>query len=423
MRRPAVILCMILIAVSYISTSGKNIVYDTAPDYITGIIKDKTEKDKYIEYLVDDIIVRCNSDINSFNTGDVVQVSGEYENMNDMVYDDFNYGRYLKSCGIDGYIKCSTIDKVGEDTFYVFIEKIRKTIREENRFLYKEKSDFLNSMLIGEKEFMNEEDERLFSRTGVSHIIAISGMHISILCVLIEFTGKILDRRYTLIISDIMIFIYFFVAGGTPSVGRAAAAAFLSHICFFYDVRRDGINTLGFIASIMIIMNEYVIYNTGFQLSFLAAFSIIYFYPIINGILKIPILSVTLSANIMTLPIIVYLFDGISVLSAIANILAVPFVASIVYMDIVSIIFSAISIIELGQIIAFINSSLIDFIYFLLDCVDKIWFSYIEFDKLGFSFIRIYYIIVCLGIKFYGFKVIGEQKNGLQGYCCKSKSE
>ena len=172
----------------------------------------------------------------------------------------------------------------------------------------------------------------------------------------------------------------------------------------------------------MIISNLYVIYNTGFQLSFLATLSILYFYPIIKEKVGISSIALTISANILTLPIIVYVFDGISLLSIVANVLAVPFVSVVVYIDILSLLIMKLNVF-LAEIIAFINSIIIDLIYFILDFVDRIWFSYIEFDKLGFSFILIYYIIIFLGMKFYEMKVIREQKNGLQGYYYENKTE
>lgn len=124
----------------------------------------------------------------------------------------------------------------------------------------------------------------------------------------------------------------------------------------------------------------------------------------------------------MTLPIIVYSFDGISILSVISNVLAVPFVAFVVYIDVASIfLFEIFPFI--ASIVAGLNSVIITIIYFILEKVDEIWFSYIQFTQLDFSFLVIYYIIIILGIIYYEIKVVEEQRNGLQGYYRRNETE
>ena len=262
----------------------------------------------------------------------------------------------------------------------------------------------------------------MFSRTGVSHIIAVSGLHVGILCTLVGFIGRRINIAFNMVIVNIVLFIYFYIAGGSPSIGRAVVSSVFADICFVVDRKRDGISTLAIIASVMIFLNPFVIYNTGFQLSFLATFSIVYFYPIINKRIKFSATSVTIAANIMTLPIIVYSFDGISILSVISNVLAVPFVAFVVYIDVASIfLFEIFPFI--ASIVAGLNSVIITIIYFILEKVDEIWFSYIQFTQLDFSFLVIYYIIIILGIIYYEIKVVEEQRNGLQGYYRRNETE
>ena len=316
----------------------------------------------------------------------------------------------------------SDCKKVGISKPYKLIGKIREYIKDTNAYLYKDKSDFINSMLLGDKDLMSDEDKRMFSRTGVSHIIAVSGLHVGILCTLAGFMGRRINIAFNMVVVNIVLFIYFYIAGGSPSIGRAVVSSVFADICFVLDRKRDGISTLSIIASVMIFLNPFVIYNTGFQLSFLATFSIVYFYPIINKRIKFSAASVTIAANIMTLPIIVYSFDGISILSVISNVLAVPFVAFVVYIDVASIfLFEIFPFI--ASIVAGLNSVIITIIYFILEKVDEIWFSYIQFTQLDFSFLVIYYIIISLGIIYYEIKVVEEQRNGLQGYYRRNETE
>ena len=422
MRRPMLILCIILIVISFVYTSLTDINSEEGKCYIEGVVTNIEESERGIKYRINDALIMDYNMNKKYRIGDILSVDGEKKDLSDLTFDDFNYGRYLKSKGINKSITAKKIEIVGYDRLYLIIGNIKEYIREGNRFLYKEKSDFINSMIIGEREFIRDEDDRLFSRTGVSHILAISGMHISILCALISMLSFITGKRINILLSTVFLSVYYFVSGGSVSVGRAVLSFFMYNICFFIDRKNDGINTLSAIASAMIISNFYVIYNTGFQLSFLATLSILYFYPKIKEIVKLSSMALTISANILTLPVIVYVFDGISVLSAVSNVLAVPFVSIIVYIDIISLLIMKLNVF-LSEIIAVINYIIIDIIYFILDFVDGIWFSYVEFDKLGFSFVLIYYIIIFLGMKFYEIKVIREQKNGLQGYYYENKTE
>ncbi|WP_300281887.1 ComEC/Rec2 family competence protein [Peptacetobacter sp.] len=375
----------------------------------------KKEKDRYNQYRVGKSIVNDYSKNSNIKTGDIIKVVGKNKPLSNMKFEDFYYGRYLKSTGIENYCNMYKYKKIGINKKYELIGNIRRYIRETNRYLYKDKSDFLNSMLIGEKELIKDEDKRMFSRTGISHIIAISGLHVSILCAFIGFLGRRINITFNMIILNLVLYLYIYIAGGSPSIIRAVLSSVFSNIAFFIDRRKDGVTTLMIIASAMIIYNPFILYNISFQLSFLATFSIVYFYPIINKKIKLSIVSITIAANIMTMPIIIYNFKGISLLSLISNIMVVPFISLVIYLDIISlVIFNLFPFISV--LISLFNSSIISYIHFILEKIDEIWFSYIRFTQLDFSFLIIYYIIISLGIIYYEIKVVEEQRNELQGY-------
>lgn len=423
-RRPTVILFFFILLISIFSTRGE--IVDTFESNqivnIKGTVISESKKDRYTQYRIGDCLVNDYSNNVNLDVGDIVEIKGKSKALSDMKFEDFNYGRYLKSTGVESYCSMINCKKVGISKPYKLIGIIREYIKDTNAYLYKDKSDFINSMILGEKNLMSDKDKRMFSRTGVSHIIAVSGLHVGILCTLVGFVGRRINIAFNMVIVNIVLFMYFYIAGGSPSIGRAIVSSIFSDICFIVDRKRDGISTLAIISSCMIFLNPFVIYNTGFQLSFLATFSIVYFYPIINKKIKFSAASVTIAANIMTLPIIVYSFDGISILSVVSNILAVPFVAFVVYIDVASIfLFKFLPFI--ASIVAGLNSVIISIIYFILEKVDEIWFSYIQFTQLDFSFLVIYYIIISLGIIYYEIKVVEEQRNGLQGYYRRNETE
>lgn len=85
---------------------------------------------------------------------------------------------------------------------------------------------------------------------------------------MVGFIGRRINIAFNMVIVNIVLFIYFYIAGGSPSIGRAVISSVFADICFVLDRKRDGISTLAIIASVMIFLNPFVIYNTGFQLSF-----------------------------------------------------------------------------------------------------------------------------------------------------------
>ena len=118
----------------------------------------------------------------------------------------------------------------------------------------------------------------MFTRTGTSHIIAISGFHTGILSgVIIFIMGKI-NKIYKLVSLSIIMFLYSTMVGNSPSIIRSIIFMILLYLSFFLDRKIDKISTLSFVGILFVINNPYIIYNVSFQLSFLATLSIIYFY-------------------------------------------------------------------------------------------------------------------------------------------------
>ncbi|MBY1535680.1 ComEC/Rec2 family competence protein, partial [Clostridioides difficile] len=165
-----------------------------------------------------------------------------------------------------------------------------------------------------------------------------------------------------------------------------------------------------------------VIYNVSFQLSFLATLSILIFYNKINSIIKLSMVSLTISSNILTLPIIYYTFKGIPLLSIIGNLIIVPFVGVIMYLSIASLIVFKVSVV-IAKIISFFNSTFIESIFFLLEKISNLSFAYINIENPKFYIVVIYYIGVFFYIFYIEGKEIKEQENELQGYYKECKRE
>lgn len=417
MRRPFLIIFIILLIVSFIytNTNAINTDYGNEDIEIIGIVKYKKEKERYNEYIVGKFVVRDYTKYKKIKVGSEIKLTGKFKDLNKMSYESFDYGRYLRSMGYKGLIYLKDYSIVGNNLMYEYIYKVKSYISNTIRYLYKTNSDFINSMMLGQKDDLSQNEKLMFTRTGTSHIIAISGLHTGILSGLIIFMMGKINKIYKLIVLSTMMFIYSAMVGNSPSIIRAIMFMISLYLSFFLDRKMDKISTLSFIGILFVINNPYIIYNISFQLSFLATLSIIYFYGYINNKLNIKIISLTLSANILTIPIIYYNFEGIPLVSILGNIIIVPFVGIIIYLAMLSLILFNINI-YISSIVVYINRFILETIYVLLERISNLDFAYIAIEEPKLYYVIIYYIIVFLYMIYKEAKTIKEQSHELQGY-------
>ena len=417
MRRPFLIIFIILLIVSFIytNTNAINTDYGNEDIEIIGIVKYKKEKERYNEYIVGKFVVRDYTKYKKIKVGSEIKLTGKFKDLNKMSYESFDYGRYLRSMGYKGLIYLKDYSIVGNNLMYEYIYKAKSYISNTIRYLYKTNSDFINSMMLGQKDDLSQNEKLMFTRTGTSHIIAISGLHTGILSGLIIFMMGKINKIYKLIVLSTMMFIYSTMVGNSPSIIRAIMFMISLYLSFFLDRKMDKISTLSFIGILFVINNPYIIYNISFQLSFLATLSIIYFYGYINNKLNIKIISLTLSANILTIPIIYYNFEGIPLVSILGNIIIVPFVGIIIYLAMLSLILLNINI-YISSIVVYINRFILETIYVLLEKISNLDFAYIAIEEPKLYYVIIYYIVVFLYMIYKEAKTIKEQSHELQGY-------
>ena len=417
MRRPLLLVFFIVIIISLIITNLENENEYETNKLITveGLIFEKVTKEKYTQYKLDNYLIKDYSKKVNINPGSVVKVTGKFKNYKDLKFEDFDYGRYLKSQGYEGTIDIKYYNVVKNNLFYSKLFNLKDKISKSIKYLYKDKSKFINSILIGEKENLDEDIKEIFSKTGVSHILALSGLHVSILILVIGCSLGKINRLYKLLIISIILWLYSIMVGQSPSIIRAIVCSIISYLSIFIHERADGVSSLSFIGTILVVSNPYIIYNISFQLSFLATLSIIYFYGYINSKIKFKLIALTLAANILTIPIVYLHFKNISLVSVISNVVVVPFLSIIIYISIISVIILPMSF-TLSKFMVIINIFIIDKINTILEVLYDLKFSYIEFEESNKFIVIIYYILVGIYMIYKEKKTIKEQKNGLQGY-------
>lgn len=199
-----------------------------------------------------------------------------------------------------------------------------------NSLLPEPQASLLNGILFGVKASMPKYLYQALIDTGTLHIIALSGMNISILANLTAKTTLFLGRKASSIITISLIVLFIIFVGASPSAVRAAIMGSLSLLSIYFGRQNWGLLSLFLASGIMIIFNFGLIKNISFQLSFLATLGILLAGKKLDRQNKKGLqnrlisflkdnLMLTLSAQLFTLPIILFNFRRLSLIAPIAN--------------------------------------------------------------------------------------------------------
>jgi len=327
------------------------------------------------------------------------------------IFEDFNYKNYLRKDNISAVIYYPDISTIKDNSplfnFYKKILNFKDQMREViNQDLSPPQSSILSAVILGDKKNISNEWKEKLNKTGVRHITAVSGMHIVILTsILMNFLIRIgFSRGKAFYFTIGFIFLYIILIGFPPSAVRAGIMAGLLLLAQKIGRMSQSQRGIIFAATIMLFQNPFLLKDdVGFQLSFLAVLGIGYALPIFQNWLKfIPenkylgikdILGMTFSAQIFTLPILIYNFGYISLISPLTNILIVPILPLIM---ISGFIFSLMGIFGqfLGWIFSFPAWFLLTYITKIIDLLYKISWASLELKVPWFYFMIFYSSLV-----------------------------
>ncbi len=225
------------------------------------------------------------------------------------------------------------------DTRLWMIQKI------DTQIVVKEASGFAKALLIGVKSDIDKNIIKAYTQLGIIHIIAISGMHLDIIFKnLVYVTGhlprKMFWRVLELVIVLITVWIYTFIAFASPSVVRASIFFSLFFIGTFFNQPKYTLNCIAGGILVILFFDLHAIYHIGLQLSYAAVIGIHLFYPVFYKMLPMDNtilnwmwsnLCITLSAQLTTLPILLFHFHQTSTLVIISNFIMVPLTTILLY--------------------------------------------------------------------------------------------
>lgn len=316
-----------------------------------------------------------------YHYGDVVEVSCQLQRPTPTP--EFDYDKYLARYGILTECKYPTVHllQTQQGTPAVaLIYQFRTWLQQRVRQLYPEPvASVFSGVIIGIQDDLSAETNDLFRRTGTIHILVVSGMHVMIIVTLFNrVTQRWLSARRRFVVLIILLSAFSILTGLSASVIRAALMGLVMPLAQMLGRPRQAHITLALIAALMTAHNPYILlYDVGFQLSFLATLGLIYIQPAIERLFKwLPrwfwireTVGTSVAAMIPTTPLILTQFGTFSAVSLLANIVVVPVSNAILFGGVASVLVSLGSI-QVAQ-----------------------WFGYALWQVLRFTFTYLHWLL------------------------------
>lgn len=388
------------------------------------IIEEKKEKEYKYVYVIqiksqDKIInnkkfilnVKKNSK-NKLEYGDKIEFIGEYRVAEGKRnYGGYDYSLYLKSKKIYGTFECNYLKVMSKNNRNT-IKKYIKNLLKEN--LSKEQAELCIGILLGDKSELSDGIQQNFKKSNLTHMIAVSGAHFSYVILLITYINKILKRkRLGQVITIISIILFMNITNNTASVVRAGTMSIMIILASIFHRKPDVWNNIAVSILVQMINNPYVIFDIGFQLSYAGVIGIILFYSTINNIIVqikdkmvqkeenriidyiIKSISITMSANVIIMPIIMLNFNTVSLTFVISNLLASPLLGIIIIISFI-LIFLSIFIKPLLKPFFYLLNLLLSLLLKITEICSKLPLSIIYVVTPNIVLIIIFYMIVIL---------------------------
>lgn len=375
---------LFLISVLYgnvVSNKYKNTYKDVNECYIVGIVVDDPKEDmNSLKYTVK--VISCDGKTmgykgtkvmikqktykgykSNINYGSLIRIqNGVFKDAEESRnYKGFNYREVLRSKKIYGIINVNSKDvSVSKErklnVYSLWINDLKKELNKKiYSFLSDDVANICVAILLGDKSNIDEEVINSFSDASLSHVLALSGMHINYIVTIVMYLFMFCGKRRENYITIIFIIFYSNLTGNSCSVMRAGIMVVYYMIAKLIHRRPDVYKGMCISCLIILINNPYAIKSMSFLLSFLATLSIILFqkkmqaiiFPNIkNKVLKFfkESISVSLSANILIMPILIISYHKVSFVFIISNVFISILLPLIIPLSIMCLIVSFVSL-------------------------------------------------------------------------------
>ena len=324
---------------------------DGQTDVITGVVEEESSYGKMFTVRVTDstllrkqtrIVLLCNGDEKPALYATVVAKVRLYA-----VEDEQSYyasqGAFVRAFPADYAEDDLVVIGSTETVAHRWMHRVRMSLLAPCReTLGNTESAVLAAVCFGERSFLDTATEEAFRGSGLSHLLVVSGLHVSMVALALRGLFRRLGRRWACLLTLVGVWLYAWLVGFSPSVLRAATMCSVWLVGQFLFCRSDGLSSLGLAAVVVLAMNPCAVWNVGCQLSFAATMGVLLLSPRLTPhfdiahdmpwwhrlwqFLRKTAVSgavVCLSALLFTLPIAAYHYDGFSLATVVSNVLAV----------------------------------------------------------------------------------------------------
>ncbi len=270
----------------------------------------------------------------------------------------FNYKKYLQHLGIEHQVRLTSqnyvLKEMPSTTVYGIAADLRTRITAQlKRNNFKEQElGIIQALLLGQRNDISEQTYTNYKDAGAVHILAVSGLHIGILLLLLEFLLSPLERlpngrKVKLFAIVLLLWGFALLAGLSASIIRAVTMFSFVAYALYLNRPTGTFNILALSMFFILLVNPMLLFQVGFQMSYAAVFAIVWIYPILQKLWSPKIwlfkyvwslLSVSMAAQLGVLPISLFYFHQFPALFFISNLTIIPFLGFILGLGIVVII-------------------------------------------------------------------------------------
>ena len=322
--------------------------------------------------------------------GDLISVAGELEEPErNRVFNGFDYKKYLYNKHIFYLMNANNISIMEKNSGLLFYFK--NLVMDRINSISKSKG-YIMTFILGDKSFIDNEVKESYQDNGISHLFAVSGMHISLFAGIMLFFLKRVSYNNYFNYGMVCLFLlfYLFLAGFPASLLRASVMFILFSINKVFNLKISNLNILFMVIITILFIDPFYLFDIGFQFSYLISGTLIMIRWKI-GVIKSKLkrsFYVSVVCFLVSFPICIYNFYGTNFMSVLFNLFYIPFVSIIVFpLSLITFVFPFLDSVLYYSIFVMERISLF---------ISSINFGYIIFPKVNFGVYFIYYIVIFL---------------------------
>lgn len=324
---------------------------------------------------------------------------------------EFSYGFYLQTRGINvkaSLVPDGAIKKISPGRGIIsLVYQGKKRIKEQlARLLPQDFSALVEGIVFGEAKALPPKVMEDFRRVGLTHVLAASGQNMVIITALFLGLGSLLNlpSLVTSLAAILFLFVYTLAAGANPSIVRAAIMALMMLIAPILGRKNDVYTSLAGAAGLILLFQPLALWNISFQLSFLALLSLVIltaplqqFFAFLPQLLA-KALAVIFAVHLGVIPLTIYYFNQLSLISFLANLIILPFLEGVLIFGILLSLFGFVSLC-LAQSLAGILWLLVKVTLLLTSCLSSLSWAMVAVPSPS-PFLLIFYYLVLISLIF-----------------------